>query len=399
MCLAHRSIHSYKEPLERQGVTRTASAKYHGVVLAASNRLKIVFTTTISGSLAFNEPTVKELKKKGHEVAYVAGDTNQVEKLSAKVIPLPMKRAISPIRDLVSLAKWCLILRRAKPDILVAGTPKASLLSLSAGRLVRVPKRIYILHGAVWDGATGIRGKTLRIAERISIQNSTSTLAVSKSLSNLVTTEGVSKKQPDFLGHGSIAGIDLVTYDLLLPTEREKKKVLYIGRLAKDKNIDALIESFDLVRNQSHLQVELHIVGSIDESAPPTASTIERLKTNDDIKWHGFSSDVRPFLRNASVLAFPSSREGLPQVVLEAQATGVPVAAWSCTGVIDAVSPANRTLLSPIGDFHGLAASILRVINDEQLSHEISQDGRQWVEAHFNQIDVATRTTNYILES
>src|ERR687896_1227869 len=76
--------------------------------------------------------------------------------------PVPMARRIAPWADLVSLVRLCGTLFRLRPQVVLAGTPKAGFLGMLAAWMLRVPIRIYYLHGLPVLTASGIRRTILR---------------------------------------------------------------------------------------------------------------------------------------------------------------------------------------------------------------------------------------------
>ncbi len=100
-----------------------------------------------------------------------------------------------------------------------------------------------------------------------------------------------------------------------------------IGRFSVEKGVDRAI---DLLTQLPH--AHLHLVGdglqrdALEEQA-------ERLNVSDRITWHGWQEDVRPFYALFDLLLLPSHTEGLPNVLLEAMALGVPVAATDVGGI------------------------------------------------------------------
>lgn len=364
----------------------------------APGTLKIVFTTTASSSLCFTEPIVDQLILSGHQVLQVAGDDEYAEKFSGSFRVIPMTRAISPFRDFWSFIRWWGLLMKHRPDIIVSGTPKASMLSLLAARVTGVRSRIYILHGAVWDSANGRRARLLKVADVITMRSASRVLAVSKSLARLTVLNGLTSSAPQVLGSGSVAGVSLSDYRFN-PNKGivSPRKIAFIGRLARDKNIDSLIQVFDFVKEKFDQDVELHIYGDFDESAPIPAGSKKRISIDPDIIFHGFSSEIASALVNCDVLVLPSSREGLPQVVLESHACGVPVVTWSCTGAVDAVSPKHRQFLTSVGDVQGMANRVIDVLSNEEIANELRDDGRRWVEDHFDQRMVVARIQEFIV--
>ena len=95
--------------------------------------------------------------------------------------------------------------------------------------------------------------------------------------------------------------------------------------------------------------------------------------------------------RAMDVLAFPSYREGLPNVPLEAQLCGVPVVAYAATGTVDAVahegSPgagdAPAGVLVPVGATGELAAALSDLVDDPERRAAMGAAGPGWVTARF----------------
>jgi glycosyltransferase involved in cell wall biosynthesis len=79
------------------------------------------------------------------------------------------------------------------------------------------------------------------------------------------------------------------------------------------------------------------------------------------------------------VLAFPSYREGLPNVPLEAAAAGLPVVGFAATGTIDAVVHGVTGTLVPQGDATALGEGIVRYLQDAELRRAHGEGGRQRV--------------------
>lgn len=280
--------------------------------------------------------------------------------------------------------------------MIVTGTPKASLLGLTAARIAGVPTRVYVIHGAVWDGATGNSRRVLEAAERATIASSTHQLAVSDSLARLVHARGLTRRMPDVLGSGSFSGVDVSQFAPTPSEHRPERTICFVGRLHRDKRIDVLLRTLDRVRQS--VDASLTIVGRLDESAPPDRDTMRALAAHPHASWFGETTDVVSFLHAASILVFPTAREGLPQVPLEAQACGVPVVSWRVTGVLDAVQDGFTGLLVRYGDEEALAAAAVRLLTDNEFHRQTAANGRSWVVDRFDRQVVVSRTAAYLEE-
>ena len=77
------------------------------------------------------------------------------------------------------------------------------------------------------------------------------------------------------------------------------------------------------------------------------------------------------------MLTLSSLREGLPNVVLEGMACGVPVAATAVGGIPEVVEEGRTGFLSPAGDPEALAASFVRLLADDDLQERMADEARR----------------------
>src|SRR4051794_6659169 len=80
--------------------------------------------------------------------------TQLVEREGPELLAVPMRRRLSPLQDVASLARICAALRRFRPHIVNAGTPKAGFLVTVAAWICNVPCRIYTLRGLYIETST-----------------------------------------------------------------------------------------------------------------------------------------------------------------------------------------------------------------------------------------------------
>jgi glycosyltransferase involved in cell wall biosynthesis len=99
----------------------------------------------------------------------------------------------------------------------------------------------------------------------------------------------------------------------------------------------------------------------------------------------GPAQDTAPYYAVADVVVLPSHREGLPTVVLEAQAAGKPVIGASATGIVDVVADGETGLLFPIGDVRALTEAIGKLISDKGLATKLGLAGQEQVQRKFRQ--------------
>ena len=99
--------------------------------------------------------------------------------------------------------------------------------------------------------------------------------------------------------------------------------------------------------------------------------------------------DLMRFLRLADIYALPSFVEGLPISLLEAMALGIPSISTNVYAIPEAVKNCETGLLIEAGETEALAGAIETLKNDVDLRKKLGQNGRAWVLANFNEINVA----------
>lgn len=125
------------------------------------------------------------------------------------------------------------------------------------------------------------------------------------------------------------------------PYERNNSiKFVAVGRFAKQKGFDVLIEAFNLVVKEMP-DSELYIVGDTDygnsEVADELKSLISKYRLNDKVFFPGFQENPYPYVANADVFVLSSRYEGLPNSLIEALTLGKPCAATKCIPIISRI--------------------------------------------------------------
>ena len=113
----------------------------------------------------------------------------------------------------------------------------------------------------------------------------------------------------------------------------------------------------------------------------------------------GQCDDVRPVYAVADVAVLPSLREGLPNVVLEASACGLPVVVTDSVGTRDAAVDGLTGRVVPTGDAAALAAALSEIISRPDRGRELGEAGRAWVHANFEKENVVRNHVDYLMSS
>lgn len=138
---------------------------------------------------------------------------------------------------------------------------------------------------------------------------------------------------------------DQARRELGLPAGR--RSILYVGNLKPDKGVLDLLEAFAVIAPQL-IEVDLDFVGAgVGRSL--LAARAEQLGLTSRVRLHGERKhdQVPLWLRASELLCLPSHAEGVPNVVLEAQASGRPVVATNVGGVPEVLGAEGGMLVKP----------------------------------------------------
>lgn len=358
---------------------------------------KVVIGVTSAVSLTLLEGWPEYLRDKGWDVHVVSSPAPSLTSLAkhVSVHPIPMQRDPSPLRDLVALVSWLRLLVRIRPDMVMLGTPKASLLGMLAAAIARVPSRLYLLRGLRGETTTGMRRKALFLLEKLTVSCAHSVIAVSRSLATAFVAGGLAQADKVVvLGRGSSNGVDLDRF-VVRPENSQPRAdapvVGFVGRLTMDKGLAVLIEAERLLL-QSETEHSLLIVGGqdglgMDKQAWPAGARVTET---------GHVVDTAPFYAQMTLLVLPTYREGFPNVVLEASAAGIPVVTTNATGAVDSVIDHETGIITPVADAQALADAIRLLLRDGELRESYGRAGRRLVEKHYDRQSVWALTEGYM---
>ncbi|MGK7943686.1 MAG: glycosyltransferase [Microcystaceae cyanobacterium] len=165
----------------------------------------------------------------------------------------------------------------------------------------------------------------------------------------------------------------------------EPPVIIAVGRLHPQKDYPTLIRS--LARVKQVQPCRLMILGQ-GPNKDQLMALIRELNLTDDISLLGFVENPYAYMKQATLLALSSRNEGLPTVLIEALAVGLPVVATDCpSGPDEILDHGKYGFLVPIGDEQAMAEAILSVLSGNRKS--TSSD---WLE----QFTAKTATQKYL---
>jgi glycosyltransferase involved in cell wall biosynthesis len=193
------------------------------------------------------------------------------------------------------------------------------------------------------------------------------------------------------------SGVDLALYPFRLPHRGRPFRIMSVASLQPYKGLDNLVRACALLGRGRMPPFTCDIVGS-GELEGELRRLVDSLGLEGVVRLLGprAEEDVRGLLFSADLFVLPSvvtrsgKKEGLPVVLIEALATGVPAVATAISGVPEIVRHGETGLLVPPGNVEALAASIQEVAEDPAGAAARAQRGRALVESEFR-LDVNVR--------
>jgi colanic acid/amylovoran biosynthesis glycosyltransferase len=182
-------------------------------------------------------------------------------------------------------------------------------------------------------------------------------------------------------------GVDL---DRFYPGEerREAGLVLHVGRLVEKKGTAGLIEAMTAMKGARLVVIgDGPLRGALERQAGPSVRFLGALAPDEVATW----------MRRASLLAAPSltardgDSEGLPNVVVEAAASGLPVVATHHSGIPEAVVDGETGLLVPEGDTAALAERFAALLGSDDRRRDMGAAARRLAEERFDRARLTAR--------
>jgi glycosyltransferase involved in cell wall biosynthesis len=355
----------------------------------------IVVGVTDAQTCLVLQSRVRMLRESGFHVTLVSSPGALLDRTAAEAgveaMPIPMRRTMAPIADAISFVRLWWVLGMCRPEMVEFSTPKAGLLGSVAAWLRGVPRRVYVLRGLKLETANGVKRRILLAAERLACACAHVVVCNSESLRSRALSLGIApERKLVLLGEGTSQGVDTERFSPGPAAMRGRlgfapaaRVIGFVGRLTRDKGVPELVEAFETIRS-AEPEARLLLVGWFDEAEDALDARLRaRIAAHPHIVCTGFVRETAPFYRAMDVMVLPTRREGFPNAVLEAAASGVPVVTTLATGSRDSVVPGLTGLLIPPGDSCAISNAVLTLLRDPERRIQMGRAARAWVCEHY----------------
>jgi glycosyltransferase involved in cell wall biosynthesis len=170
----------------------------------------------------------------------------------------------------------------------------------------------------------------------------------------------------------------------------DRTVITTVGRLDTQKGLPYLLEAARLV-TRGRPDLRFLVVGE----GPRRRDLLrhrDRLGLKGHVSFLGFRTDIPQILADSDIFVLPSLWEGMPIVLLEALAAGLPAVATDVPGVTEVLTDGETGLVVPPKDAGALARALRELLDDPALRRRFAQAGRRRVAEDFGWEKVVATT-------
>lgn len=318
-----------------------------------------------SGAERVQDLLAMALPRFGYSIGFVCVKPDRFpdsrQSVEAELHSVPMKSKF----DLGCVNKVVEIFRQGGYRVLHAHTPRTLLIGRLAARKLECPL-VYHVHSPVGrDSEKGLRNWFNSKFEKWSLRGVDRMICVSTSLAGYMEELG---HAPELL---SVVSNGVPVLDEL-PPRPAPEHPWTIGTMAlfrPRKGTEVLLTAIAALKKQG-IGVNLRAVGPFEtpEYQSEIMALVDELGIGERVEWTGFQQDVNYQLQQMDIFVLPSLYgEGLPMVVLEAMANGVPVVASCVEGIPEAVRHQTDGLIFEPGNSDDLATKLAQIVGNVRL--------------------------------
>lgn len=348
----------------------------------------------------FRRELLEEMCRRGHEVVVSIPPCDeknilQLESYGCRVVLTPEmnRRGINPIQDLRLLRRYLSLIRLEKPDKVVAYTIKPNIYGGIACKYIQIP---------FYANITGL-GSAFQTSGRLmrSLVSSLYKLALSRAKvvffenkGNLLTLTdaGIIRQEQAVLMPG--AGVNLQLFPPSpYPEDKENTRFLFVGRIMKEKGIEELFSAIRML-NPIYKHASFDFIGWYEDAYQ---TQVEQLQNEGLIHFHGFQSEVLPYIERCHCIVLPSWHEGMSNTLLEGASMCRPLITNNIHGCMEAVNDGVSGFLTVKKDVQSLYHQLERfILLPWEEKKKMGLAGRGWMVSKFDKNDVVSSTIKYL---
>lgn len=302
----------------------------------------LIICNCATGLEVFRGMLIKELVNRGNSINVVVPVSDEqkeldaekrIEKIKCKLIRIPMeRRGMNPVKDFSLFRAYHKTIKDTNPDLIITYTIKPNIYGGFASRILKVPYAVNITGlGTAFQG-NGMLRKMVTVMYKVALKKAKIVFFENVENRDVIVDAGIIPKEKTHVLAG--AGVDLDHFQYSdYPIDTEETRFLFIGRVMQEKGIDELFYAMHKL-NENGYRCSLDVLGGFEENY---SDKMKQYEAEGWLHYHGYQSDIRPFVENAHCFVLPSWHEGMANTNLECAAMGRPVITSNIHGCLEAV--------------------------------------------------------------
>lgn len=364
----------------------------------------LIICNCASGLDTFRGMLITQLIGGGNSVTAIVPQTDDEKELNAesnllnlncRLIHIKMeRRGINPFTDLKLIKNYYKAVKHHKPDLIITYTIKPNIYGGLIARFLKIPYAVNITGlGTAFQGG-GLLTKFVTLLYKFALKKAKIVFFENQENEKTMLDLGIVKKEQTHTLAG--AGVDLEKFSFKeYPPENEKIDFLFIGRVMQEKGVDELFCAMQKLVSEKFNCV-LNVVGSFEEDY---SQKIVEFEKEGWLKYHGYQSDVRPFIESCNCFVLPSWHEGMANTNLESSALGRPIITSNISGCKEAVLDGKSGMLCEPKDADSLYNAMkdfLLLSYDDKV--KMGKSARKHIEENFDKKKVVEETVKFLFD-
>ena len=383
-------------------------------MVGENKKIKILYVITKSnwgGAQRYVYDLATNIPKKDFDVVVAIGGNgvlkNKLSGADIRTITLErLGRNINIYNDLATFFSLLKLLWKEKPDIIHLNSSKIGGMGTLAARLTRVKHIVFTAHGWAFNEARGILQKTaIKLLSWLTVALSHHTITVSEH-------DGKQGRAMLFVGkkittiHNGISKIDFndkeSARNVLLGNKSSKlvEKTIWLGTIAelhRNKGTEYAIKALShITKTVPDLTFVFIVIGEGGEREN-LENLIKKERLENKVFLVGHKEDASLLLSAFDIFLFPSIKEGLPYVLLEAGMAGLPIIATSVGGIPEIIDDMESGILIQPQNYKEIEKAIVFLLKNQEDGKQFSEKLHKKIIQEFSTQNLLQKTSEVYL--
>ena len=343
----------------------------------------------------FRRELIKKLAELGNEVLISIPpaekqEIDTLESYGSKVIITDMeRRGMNPVKDISLLNRYKKLLREVNPDKVITYTIKPNIYGSIACKSLKIPHYCNVTGlGSAFMADGGLMRKLVSMMYKFSMNKAEKIFFENVGNRDTLVNENIVRAEQTVVMAGAGVNLDEVAF-CEYPEDDGAVHFLNVGRIMREKGMDELFYAIKKIKKE-YPNTTFDFIGWYEDNYK---ETVEKMQSENLIAFHGFQSDVTPFIKKANCIVHPSYHEGMSNTLLESCSMGRPIITSNIHGCLEAVEDGKNGFLCNVKDGEDLYCKIKQFMElPYEKRREMGKYARKFVEMNFDKNDVVDRT-------